>query len=107
MFLFACLLKFTLTEIIHLFISWDCITKIIPSFAISWQGCSFCFCSFLALDFQQMKMNICLLMVSMGHINWLFAVQLIQYVMFYFIPTQIKEGNLFAPVAEVTDICFV
>ena len=106
--LFVCLFKFTMAEIIQLFASWDCIIKITASSTIAWQGRSFFHC-FRALDFQQMKTKICLLMVSIGRINWVFAVQLIWDVVFHLIATQTnrKKEKVFAPVAEVTDICLV
>lgn len=106
--LFICLFQFTLAEIVQLFALWGCVIKITASFTIAWQGCSFFRC-FVVLDFQEMKSKICLLMVSVGPINWVFAVQLIWDVVFHSIPTQAntKKEKVFAPVAEVTDICLV
>lgn len=106
--LFVCLFKITLAEIIQLFASWGCIINITASFTITWQSCSFFQC-FMAGDFQQIKNKICLLMVSIGRINWVFAVQLIWDVVFHLIPTQTntKKEKVFAPVAEVTDVCLV
>lgn len=63
----------------------------------------------MTLDFQQIKPKIYLRVVSMGHINHVFAEQVIWDVVVDFIPTQtnMKKEKVLAPAAKVTDTCLV